>query len=112
VNKETVDLIRDLAAKLGTTAEHLWGVLLRQAPISGATDLMQYALLAVAVALWWKWVKATKKRGQYRDEAAWIPVGTVGVALAVMVGVAFFSFPTTVAAFFNPEYWALKQVMP
>ena len=33
-------LIEALAAKLGTTAEHLWGVLVRQAPISGAVDLV------------------------------------------------------------------------
>lgn len=45
-------MIEALAAKLGTTAEHLWGVLVRQAPITGAVDLAICVVLA-ALTAWW-----------------------------------------------------------
>ena len=38
MNEATAKLIEELAAKLGTTAEHLWGVLVRQAPISATVS--------------------------------------------------------------------------
>lgn len=41
-------LIEDMAAKLGVTAEHLWGVLVKQAPISGAVDLVICIVMAAS----------------------------------------------------------------
>lgn len=49
MNEETRKLIESLAASLGTTAEHLWQVLLRQAYISFWTDLLFYTITAVGV---------------------------------------------------------------
>ena len=40
MNDQTLELIRDLAEKLGTTTEHLWGVLMTQAFISGIGDVI------------------------------------------------------------------------
>ena len=40
MNDQTLELIRDLAEKLGTTTEHLWGVLVTQAYISGVGDVI------------------------------------------------------------------------
>lgn len=50
MNNDVGELILELAERLGTTGEHLWGVLVRQAPISGAIDLTVMAAWVLAVA--------------------------------------------------------------
>jgi len=115
-------LIEALVAKLGTTAEHLWGVLVRQAPISGAVDLVLCVVIA-AVTVWW--VALVKRKttcppetetnrypeAEWRDEGAflvWLVTVIFGVlALISVIG----SAQGIVAAFANPEYWALKQLV-
>lgn len=115
-------LIESLASKLGTTAEHLWGVLVRQAPISGIVDLV----LCVAITVVTVWFVALVKNkttepestdedryphAAWRDEAAvlaWVVALFVGVfALVCVIG----SAQGIAAAFANPEYWALKQLL-
>lgn len=115
-------LIEALAEKLGTTAEHLWGVLVKQAPISGAVDLV--LCIVIAASAWW-WAALVKRKttkppktdddrypyAEWSDEAAglsWIgAVIAVVFALICIVG----SAQGIVAAFANPEYWALKQLV-
>ncbi len=115
-------LIEALAAKLGTTAEHLWGVLVRQAPISGAVDLVLCVVIA-AVTVWWVALVKRKTtcppetetnrypKAEWRDEVAflaWLVTVIFGVlALISVIG----SAQGIVAAFANPEYWALKQLV-
>lgn len=50
MNESTEMLVRELADKLGITAEHLWGVLIRQASITAATDSV-IALIMVGLLL-------------------------------------------------------------
>lgn len=115
-------LIEALAAKLGTTAEHFWGVLVRQAPISGAVDLVLCVVIA-AVTVWWVALVKRKTtcppetetnrypKAEWRDEGAflaWLVTVIFGVsALLSVIG----SAQGIVAAFANPEYWALKQLV-
>lgn len=40
MDDKTLQVVTDLASKLGTTAEYLWGVLLKQAPITGSLALL------------------------------------------------------------------------
>ena len=115
-------LIEVLAAKLGTTAEHLWGVLVRQAPISGGVDLVLCVVIAVVTA-WWVQLVMRKTtcppetetnrypRAEWKDEfafLAWFTVFAAGVlALVCVIG----SAQGIVAAFANPEYWALMKLV-
>jgi hypothetical protein len=110
-------LLQSLAAKLGTTIEHLWGVLIRQAYISAVLDLIQYAIIGY---VFYRLVKFT--RWYLRDDiaqdmgydlhedlgpllvGAWVIVGSLAI-------VAFFSLPGTITALLNPEYWALQKVL-
>ena len=48
MNDQTVQLLRELAEKFGTTTEHLWGVLIKQAYISGVGDLITSIAFALA----------------------------------------------------------------
>jgi large-conductance mechanosensitive channel len=123
MDEKTLQALTTLAEKLGTTAEYLWSVLLKQAPISAATDLVVIAAWVFGVAMWAKFVqrKTTKPAATENDRypsadwnddvgvgLAWISVFVSGLIVAIISGACFSSI---VAAVFNPEYWALKQIL-
>ena len=115
-------LIEALATKLGTTAEHLWSVLVRQAPISGVVDLVLCIVIATVTVLFVALIKHKTTapeameenrypHAEWRDEAAFL-----AWAVALIAGVFALVYVTSsaqgiAAAFANPEYWALKQLV-
>ncbi len=110
MNEQTTQLLQSLADKLGTTAEHLWAVLVRQAPINGVVTLVQFALLGAYLY----WLLGLRDRSaQWFDDAPPKFVGyCVAWAIAAIVSIAaFFSLPELAASFFNPEYWALDRIL-
>ena len=122
MDEKTLSALTALAQKLGTTAEYLWGVLLKQAPITGAIDLVVMAAW-IAAAVWWlrlvqrntsKPTASTENkcpRAEWEDEGAVFAWGSV-VICWVLVGLCVGpKLSSTAAALLNPEYWALKQIL-
>jgi hypothetical protein len=110
VNDQTAALLQNLANKLGTTSEYLWGVLIRQAPISGTADLIQFSIFGIAAYFFYKWV--TSENRDFSDGGdSWPGAIFIGLPLVLILIVIFFCFPNTLYAFFNPEYWALDHVL-
>lgn len=111
MNDATVKLVEELAAKFGTTAERLWEVLIRQALFAGICDALVTVALVVGMVWSFRLVKAktSLEEANSWDEVAWV-IWAVFVFLAALLIIA--SLSTTLAAFFNPEYWALKQLLP
>lgn len=114
MNDKTLEALTIIAAKLGTTAEYLWAVLLKQAPLSGAlTLLILSAWIAVCVALV-RFVhkKTTGFEPKWRDEMAqflaWFGAGLVCLITALIGSLAIVD---AVIAIANPEYWALRQIL-
>lgn len=110
MDDKMVALIEKLAAKLGTTSEYLWAVLTKQALISGITDIAQYIALAVVVCLVVRYREKLNEFGS-DNEFIFVMMCAGGIVLAIVCVVAFFCIGNTVSALFNPEYWALKQVL-
>lgn len=114
MNEKILEALQTLAAKLGVTAEHLWGVLLKQAPIDGTVDfVMCAALVWLNLKLVRLVIKKTSgKDPEWEDESL---VGAAWVCLAFLVLFStlavWFNIAMIIAAFFNPEYWALKQLL-
>lgn len=118
---KTIEALTALANKLGTTAEYLWGVLLKQAPLTGAIDLLLMAAWVIGAVMWCRFVlrktttpKAADDNGypcaDWTGEAAFF-AWVSAVALAVIAGLVVGDLATVVAALVNPEYWALKQIL-
>lgn len=110
MNEQTETLIRELAVKLGTTAEHLWGVLIRQAPIHAASTMLGFAVAIGLLAF----VGVRIRRAVLSDDCdeAAIFGGLVCAALTAGVFAALcMSINDMASGFFNPEYWALKEVL-
>lgn len=115
-------MLTALANKLGTTSEYLWGVLLKQAPITGVIDLALMAAWVIGVVMWCRLVARKTTRPEATDQnryprAEWDGEGIFfawasAVAVALIAG--FFvsgSIASTVSALANPEYWALRQIL-
>ena len=114
MDEKTLQALTALANKLGTTAEYLWGVLVRQAPITGAIDLAVMIAWVAGCVLLVRFVrrKTGGDKPEWGDEfgraLAWFGVVGVCAVVALVVG---FEFSHAVAAIVNPEYWALRQVL-
>jgi phosphotransferase system glucose/maltose/N-acetylglucosamine-specific IIC component len=119
MNEQTTKLIEQLAQKLGTTAEYLWTVLVKQAPISAATDALYFILVIIGGIFLWKLHKyLSKERGEYKhsiyydeEENVTIPMFIAVIIWAILFIVCFSSIGNIINGFFNPEYWALKEVL-
>lgn len=106
MNGLTDKLIRDLATKFGTTAEYLWSVMIKQAMISGVTNVI------VIIAWIFIFRKAYKTILNIDDRNIKLLVlivfgficgGTVVIVSCNMVQI--------IGSFLNPEYWVLTQVL-
>lgn len=122
MDEKTLQALTDLAEKLGTTSEYLWGALIKQAPITGAVDLMIMVAWVAAAAGWFALVKRKTTEPPKSDEdryprAEWVEesafIGWVSVAIfSLIAGVVVSStLSITIAALLNPEYWALAQIL-
>ena len=123
MDEKTAALIEKLAEKLGTTAEHLWGVIITQAQISGLVDLIICTVLVALAVVAVRFVKhkTTKpeetdddryQHAEWEDEGAGLAWLGVAILLLIVGLVVIGSAQDIVAAFANPEYWALKRVLP
>lgn len=125
MDDKLTQLIISLADRLGTTAEHLFGVMIRQAKISAAGDLLGTILSVIALYMWFLVVsKKTAAPIPERDEFGnrrypdWDEAGmffawaSFYLFLVIWVFIAAFSILNILTALINPEYWALKQFLP
>ena len=97
-----------LAAKLSTTVDHLWGVLLFQARIEAISDGL--ALVVTLFAAYWvyRWGRWVAKNENQVDDLVWFPIGVLSVALGVIVFAELAYLPTEL---FNPQYFALHRIL-
>lgn len=119
--KELTLLLEKLAAKLGTTVEMLWGVLLKQAWISATTDL----IFCIGIILGFVWcfrfvqrkttpIPETEGRYAYADwddegkVIAWVVIAIMAVIGGILL---IAGLENIVTGYLNPQYWALKEIL-
>ncbi|MFW5847510.1 MAG: hypothetical protein ACOCVF_01135 [bacterium] len=119
--EEMTKLLSQLAEKLGTTTEYLWEIMIRQAPISAFSNLLQILFVIIYGIILWKihvWLTkpvsnedSNHSRYYKHDELVIIPMLIAAVIFIVFAVASFFSFPDIINGFFNPEYWALDNII-
>lgn len=108
MDNETLTALTALATKLGTTSEYLWSVLLKQAPISGMTDLILITAMITLTAIYTRLVIKYFPELDEDSFGAWA-VAAILVSLSTVITLS--SAGNIIAALFNPEYWALRQIL-
>jgi len=111
---DTAILLEKLADKLGTTAEYLFEITVQQAPIYAFTKIGILLVSLIMVVLMLRHV-ANKTSG---DNPEWDPAegGVVAWIIAGVISMFFgvgsiVSVQHIVTALFNPEYWALSELL-
>jgi hypothetical protein len=121
MNEQTSKLIEQLANKLGTTTEYLWGVLLKQAQIQSVITLLQFLIIGLFGYVLYRIHKSLSIKKEYDgyketgyshyEEKVGIPM-VIGVVIFSFLSIcAFFCIEDVFNGFFNPEYWALQKVL-
>ena len=119
MDDKTSQLLEKLAAKLGTTAEYLWSVLIRQAPIDATIGLIQFLGAVIFGFILWKihkrlCLKVNKHNESLYEEfdiAAALPMVIGLITFVIWILASIFSIGNIISGYFNPEYWALKEII-
>jgi hypothetical protein len=102
-----------LAAKLGTTAVYLWGVLLQQAKIEAYTDFfiagVCFVLFVGCLLVTKKSIKEIKK-DEYDNEGWWIGAISSSIVGVILFGVSIAQTTDGIRILLNPAYWALQHI--
>jgi hypothetical protein len=116
LNKE----LASLASKLGTSVEHLWGVMVKQAYIDGISSLVTTLvclLLGVAVVHGFFYVRRNFKSTPHHERThpfdfLMDPLGfvVIGVILLAIFAVASDNFYWVISDFWNPEFYAMRHL--
>ena len=110
MNETTEKLIRDLAERLGTTTEHLWAVLIRQAPYTCTAELLVMLIVFAALAYFAKKLLAWQPDCDFYSEKALVG-GLWGLVFFACSLICAINAGLWISGFVNPEFWALRQVL-
>lgn len=117
MDNQTADLLKQLASKLGTTAQNLWNILLHQAPISATIGLIISAILIIfPIVLYKVHLRLLKEDGDrysgYENNDAY-PIIMGILAFGALVGIIFVvcNIENILNGYFNPQYWALEKIL-
>lgn len=100
--------IDQLAAKIGTTAAHVWQIYIAQARVEAIRDtVMAVLLLSLAIfLLFWLRYKTDNEVGLYKDSGqGWLS----GVALSLLATGALYIY-SAIPEWLNPQYWAFQHL--
>jgi len=109
--EEFTQFLEKMANVLGVTIDKVWEILLKQAFISGMLDIVIYSCLVLSCTYVYRFIKA--KAGTFNmHEAENVSMWTLFLIWSVIVGcIILLNINSTVAALFNPEYWALNKLI-
>jgi len=112
MEKELVPFLEKLSEKLGTTAEHLWQILIKQAPIDGMIDILSF-ISSIAVSIILYFVHKYLEKIKLYDEYEYVGILMICGAIIMMLWfvISFIVALGSITAFLNPEYWAFNQIL-
>jgi hypothetical protein len=120
MSEELNKQLASLASKLGTTTEHLWAVLVRQAYIEAISSLctLVVCLVLAAIAVYGFLLVQRKYRSVSPEElrlSMWPPPEymrwfILGIVLFLLLLVASNNFYWLISDLFNPEWFAFKAL--
>ena len=116
MENKLAEVLSNLAEVLGTTVDKLWGVLLRQAPISGTIDLTICIILIVASVclfcfVWYKTARRNACRLDWNGDYA-LFAWTFAIVFGLFTfWVVLTNAESIVSSFVNPEFWALQKLL-
>ncbi len=114
MNDKALELIEKLALKLGTTADQLMDILVKQAYVNAHIEIAWTVFFVVFSVVGLLGIRRAVKmyRSETVDEGVMMSIFFVLSVITIA-----FSFETmksisaTISCFSNPEYWALQRIL-
>lgn len=100
------ELLRELAEKLGTTVEHLWQVLVKQAALGAFDAVLGMVFAGLILWLCRYWIKIQKE-----SEEIGLIQFVAGIGMIIASFIFLLNLYWLFTAILNPEYWALERVL-
>lgn len=110
MNESTQTLLETLAAKLNTTVDHLWGILLHQAPLQSLIDIGYVTIWVLAFYCFRSIAQKVDIPNPDQDfnyVVRFLPYVLLFIGLICLSS----SMTEIVSGFFHPEYWALNHLL-
>lgn len=113
MNDNTATALNALAEKLGVATEHLWEVVISQAPISLFFEFLLISTLITALYLFFQYARKNKERWKKEDNEE---ITIVLNLILLIISLAFILFSLTffynlATVIFNPDYWVLETIL-
>ncbi|NCD07544.1 MAG: hypothetical protein EOL97_15660 [Spirochaetia bacterium] len=111
--EQLTQLLAQLAAKLGTTTEYLWSILLKQAQVVIITRSLLSLILIIGIILSIKLIYKiiSESSTEDPDNPTVFTVGLLSTLIFILSISLFFSVEALITTAINPEYWALERVL-
>jgi hypothetical protein len=117
VSQETVNAVMQrldaLAAKLGVTAQYIYGVYVQQARVEAIRDTIAASLFLVSTLVSGYTVYRLFRRGMREDNCddyPWVLAGIGTVVVIILFVMAMSGFYTALGEWLNPQFWALDAL--
>ena len=108
---ELLKRLDQLTGKLGGGTDGLWTATLAQAHIEGIVAIAFYVLiLALGYVVWMAWGWYKRSPDNYCKADRLFGVAMVTGLYVALVSAALATLPLTIAAFTNPNYWAIRHL--
>lgn len=102
------ELLQKLANKFGTTVEHLWGVLVRQAYIDSMTSIGLY-LACIITCVGGIYFSLKKLKDGHNEDVYTLSL-LLGIIALLIIALFCSQINMIIAGIVNPEYWALMEI--
>jgi len=114
MNEKLENILIELAEKLHTTVEHLWGVLVTQAVYQNFISIIIWSLFSIGslivVGFTGKSFFKACRDDKFNNSVPFFVIAAVIAVICLTAGTT--NLNDWITAILNPEYWALKQVLP
>ena len=113
IDPEILKRIDGLSQKLGATSEKVWSVLIRQAHIEAAMDVLWSIVCAALLFILYRvTVSSIRKDLDSSTDFPWIAVAVGSVIAMVILSIFLLACLTELPTpLLNPEYWALHEIL-
>jgi hypothetical protein len=109
MEEKAIELIENLANQLGVAVPYLWEVLVKQAHVDAISSIFSLGIfLVLLVAFIFLLVKFGLNKTESFEVIFFCGMVIFGILFMFQMVKVIFTLPT---ALFNPEYWALTQLM-
>jgi len=111
--KEALKRIDVIAAKMGTTAEYLWPLIVKQEIVDSILTFLGITFATITFIIFSKWLIDSRKNKETHDDPDTKEVILLGFLIfsAIVLIMSLIFFIAEGFDWINPEYWAFKNII-